>query len=525
MAGIADLLYLGQPDPNQQIAQALSGQQPGGPAQGAGPPGANPLPPNGPAPTNAPDPNAPPSPGNPPPNGPQQPMAYQSSPDMSASYAQLASPQANNLMSLYLRAYERDRAEDQINHGLALIAANYAGNPGSARAIMQSADAGRGDAGGMVNNLMQIYGFQQQQQAMQSMLAQAPAIAQKLGMDEGIVRSTIMAGRGSELVQALEPTTATRDIEAKHDMFIKNGGTEEDWKTNYLPFILTGGAGGGDATTQSWRQERIRWNQENPGQPYPWGQDDPQSFALWKTKQNKLDEDQTDALQKRQPYVQNLTDLRNSVGGIVGLKPGDSFQTKDDGSLDTGNLDPAKYQALQHALNAKGAQAYLSSDPKDWTTQNVTGSLLTDEDKKVLDDIRSATNPKAIFGSVTGRAPRRSQSDVAAIGSNLEDMRNLRRSPDDWLGSVAKTVTAADTATGNAYGASGEAENAPDYTKEYIDPSYLKGGSMYPYGKKAQPMTPDQIAQAQAQIKANPNQKDKIIKIIRANNFDATPLQ
>ena len=62
--------------------------------------------------------------------------------------------------------------------------------------------------------------------------------------------------------------------------------------------------------------------------PSPGGPDDPQSFALWKTKQNKLDEDQTDALQKRQPYVQNLSDLRNSVGDIVGLKPGDSFQTQ-----------------------------------------------------------------------------------------------------------------------------------------------------------------------------------------------------
>ena len=430
-----------------------------------------------------------------------------------------------------------NRASDQINRGFALIAANYAGNPASAqRHHGKRARAAGGDAGAMVNNIMSLYQTQQGMAAQQQMLAQAPAIAQKLGMDEGVVRAEIMAGRGPDLVRSLEPTPETRDIQAKHDMFIKSAvaqgqdpqAAEATWQRDYLPFIISGGAGGGDSATRSWQTERIRWSQDNPGQPYPWGTDDPQSFALWKTKQNKLDDDQTEAMQKRQPYVQNLTDLRNSVGDVVGLKPGDSLQFNKDGSLDPSNLDPAKYKLLNDALSAPGAQAYLSGDPTAWATQNVSGVALTPEQKKVLDDIRSATNPKAIFGSVTGKAPRRSQSDVSAIGSNLEDMRNVRRAPADWLGSVAKTLTASDTAVGNAYGASGEAENAPAYTKPYIDSSYLQGGSMYPFGKKPTPMSQDQINFATNQIKGagdKEGERQKLIHLYLADNVDPTPVR
>src|SRR5215469_8730784 len=239
MAGLADLLYLGQPNPAQQIAAALSGQpQPGQPPQGAGPNGPPPTSPNGPAPAQQQNP----APGSPPPPGsPPQPQALQSSPDMSASYQTLANPQ--NLMSLYLQLDARQRASDQINRGFALIAANHAGNPAMARSIMDSVGGG-GDAGSTVGNLMSLYQGQQQMSAQQSMLGQAPAIAAKLGMPEAVVRSEIMAGRGPDLVKAMEPTDLQRNISAEHDQFIKGGGSEEDWQKNYLPMIITGGLPG-----------------------------------------------------------------------------------------------------------------------------------------------------------------------------------------------------------------------------------------------------------------------------------------
>jgi hypothetical protein len=333
----------------------------------------------------------------------------------------------------------------------------------------------------------------------------------------------------------LMPTTETRDIQAKHDMFIKNAvaqgqdptAAEATWQRDYMPYLLTGGAGGGDSATRSWQTERIRWNQDNPGQPVPWGNDDPQSFALWKTKQDELSKDQTEAANKRPQYVQNLTDLRNGLGSIIGLKAGDSFQFKNDGSLDTSNLDPAKYALLQSALQKPGAQAYLSGDPKDLTTQAV-GAALTPEEKGVLDQVRDVTNPKALFGSLGARAPKRGSSDVTAIGSGLEGLTNLRKPPADWVNGLVKTVQSADTATGNAYGASGEAENAPAYAKPYIDSSYLQGGSMYPFGKKATPMNQAQIDAATTAIKSAPNpeaERQRLIHGYLADNVDPTPLK
>jgi hypothetical protein len=169
MPGPADLLYMlsGQPDPARQLAALLSGQQPPGQQP--------PQNPNAPAPNAQPvsaDPNAPapknPAPGDPaPPNSPPQPQAFQSTPDMSQAYSQLANPP--NIMSLYLQMDARNRAEEHINHGLGLIAAHFS-SPAMANTIMQSVGGGP-DAGQQVGNLMNIYQMQQGMAANQQLLA------------------------------------------------------------------------------------------------------------------------------------------------------------------------------------------------------------------------------------------------------------------------------------------------------------------------------------------------------------------
>jgi len=529
MPGIADLFYRlsGAPDPSQQLAALLSGRMQS-PPQGPAPAPPGPVDPNAPTPAAQPvsagqnaAPN--PAPGAPPPPGsPPQPQVLQSTPDMSASYAQLANPP--NLMSLYLQLDARNRASQQINSGLALIAANHSA-PGMREAIMQSANAGNADAGGMVSNLMSLYQGQQQMAAQQQMLAQAPAIAAKLGMDEGTVRAEIMAGRGPDLIRSLEPTTEMRDITAKHDMFVRGavaqGSTpeaaEQDWQRNYLPFIISGGAGGGDATTKSWQTDRIMWDRDHPGEPYPWGANNPSSYGLWKTQQGEMVKDQEDARDKlHRGYAQNLTDLRGHLGNIIGLKPGGDPNNDDD-------YDQGKLALLKSALSKPGAQAYLEGDPKDLTTQGL-GAALKPEEKAVLDEVRETSDPKSLFGTLGQRAPRRGQSDVSEVNSGLNGLQNVRKGFDRFLEGVKTTIGATDKALGNGYGAAEEAENAPDYTKSLIDDAYLPNGSMYPFGKKAQPMSQAQIDQAQAAIKEHPNDKAKIIRIIRANNFDAKPV-
>lgn len=437
---------------------------------------------------------------------------------MNASYQGLANPP--NIMSLYLQMQQRQSASDQINRGLALIAANHS-PPSMRESIMQSMTGGGTDAGSMVNNLMQLYQTQTQMGAQQQLLAHADEYDQKLGLPPGTAKAEILAGRGGELVKASEPTTEARDYQWKHDQFIKNGGSEEDWQRNYAPFLLSGGAGGGDATTRSWQTDRIMWDRDHPGEPYPWGDNNPSSYGLWKTQQGEMVKDQEEARNKlHNGYEQNITDLRGHLGSIIGLKPGGDPNNPDD-------YDQAKQALLKSALSKPGAQAYLSADPKDLTTQAL-GAALSPEEKAVLDEIRDTTDKNQLFGTLNARAPKRGVSDVTAIGSGLTSMQNIRQGADRYLESVKTTIGAADQALGNGFGAAGEAERAPEYTKPLINDAYLPGGSMYPFGKKPTPMSQDDIAQATAKMKAaqNPEQERQIlIKIARANNYDVKPLQ
>lgn len=437
---------------------------------------------------------------------------------MNASYQALSNPP--NIMSLYLQMQQRDQAMAGFNSGLALIAANHS-PPSMRQAIMESANAGQEDAGQTVSNLMSLHTAMTQQGALQDMLTHASDYDTKLGLPPGTARDMILSGKGPDLIAKMEPTDEQRNIQAKHDMFIKNGGSEEDWKNNYLPFILTGGIGGGDATTKSWQTDRIMWDRDHPGEPYPWGDNTPSSYGLWKNQQGELIKDQEDARNKlHSGYAQNITDLRSHLGSIIGLRPGGDPNNPDD-------YDQDKQALLKSALSKPGAQAYLSADPKDLSTQ-AYGAALSPEEKAVLDEVRETSDPKQLFGSLNARAPKRGVSDVNEIGSGLAGMQNIRKGFDRYLDGVKTTIGATDKALGNGYGAAGEAENAPDYTKPLIDDAYLPGGSMYPFGKKATPMSQGDVADATAKMKAaqDPEKERQIlIKIARANNYDTKPLQ
>jgi hypothetical protein len=509
--GIANILYglTGQPDPARQIAELLSGstaQQGGVGPQGPVPPTQQPAPPA--------------TPGAPQSGGPQQPRALESSPDMAGSYQQLAQP---NLMQLYLQLDARNRASEGINKGLALIAANYAGNPVSMRAIMDSVNGGGADAGSTVGNLMSLYSQQQNMSAQREMLAASPEIAQRTGLPLAVVQARIMAGGGADLVKDMETPEIGRNYDwARRTYSASHPNASADEIDEGAQNILLGvGGTGGDALTKSYRIEKLIFQRNNPGQPLPWGNDDPMAFASWKNRQDALATDQQEAAQKlHSGYAQNITTLRGNIGGIIGLKPGGDPNNPDD-------YDQDRMALLKNALSKPGAQAYLSGDPTDWRTQ-AKGIALEPEEKKLLDDIRDTTDKNQLFGSLNARAPKRGVSDVAAIGTGLARMQNVRQGFDSFMDGAKKTITAADTALGNGFGAAGEAENAPDYTKPLIDDAYLPGGSMYPYGKKPAPMTSDQIAQATAKIKsaADPEgERQILIKAARANNIDASPLQ
>jgi hypothetical protein len=457
MAGLADLLYLGQPDPARQLAMALAGRQQPQPPQGGPPPGPAPGPPGpapGPVDPNAPAPNAQPvsadpsaapnpAPGAPPPPGsPPQPQALQSTPDMSASYATLANPP--NIMSLYMQMQQRQQASDQINRGLALIAANHSA-PSMRQSIMESLTGGGQDAGQQVGNLMSLYQTQQQMGATQDMLAHASDYDTKLGLPPGTARDMILAGKGPDLIAKMEPTDTQRNIQFEHDQFIKGGGTEEDWKNNYLPMIITGGLPGMTGDMKSMAFARTQWNNDpaNKGRPMPGYLTDPTKWGIY-TK------DLGDAKQQFNGMNQALDSFVNNAGDIA--------------------ADPELANITGSTANAfKARNAFSGTAAYD----------LTSKMKQLGADAKA-------MGSRGG--PKGVGQNLATLGSNPDAFTDygITNYGEDQ---IAPKIRTALQAQANAFGAAGQLAAMPHYLDQYLDPMYKPGGDLDP-GGGTKPFTP-----------------------------------
>ena len=443
MPGIADLLYLGQPDPSRQLAAMLSGQQPQGQPPGAAPPGATPAPPGGaaaagpnaaPAPGGGSAPN--PSPGDPaPPNAQPQPQALQSTPQMNASYQTLANPP--NLMSLYLQMQQRQQAEAGFNSGLALIAANHS-PPSMRQSIMQALTGNQGDASGMVSNIMSLYGAQNQMAAQQAMLGQADAIDQKNNWPPGTARAEILAGRGPDLIKSMEPTEMARNYQWAHDTYAKNhpGASPEEIDAGAQSILLGaggGGAAGGEIAAMNIARSHWLADQANQGKPPPGYMTD---LTKWKI------------------YSQDLNDARTQFGGVndsLGKFVGDMSEVANNPSLDkiTGSVGGI----------LTGAFAGLAPGEVNDLKTHMKG--LADEAK----DMASRGGPKGV------------NQNLKTLGSSPDDFTNA--SLTNYRDTViAPRMRQALTAQANANGAAGQANSMPGYLKHYLDPMYQSGGEL-----------------------------------------------
>ena len=424
--GVANLLYLGQPNPQQQLAALLSGQQPGGQPPQAGPPGATPSPGG-------------PGPGAQPPAQPQ-PQALQSPPDLQAANQQLANPP--NIMSLYMQMDQRNHAEDQINRGLALIAANHS-MPSMRQSIMDSMTGGAPNAGEQVNNLMSLYQAQNQMGAQQALLGQADAIAAKNNMDVGVVRAEILAGRGAELIKSLEPTDLVRNYNWAHDKAAAEnpGATPQQIEIAAQGILLGAGAGGmGGPDVHDRLRALNAWqaNTANAGQPVPPYLQDDQKWKLYNA-------DLSDAKSQ-------FNGINNALGGPGG------FIDKMSAVSANPNLD--KMQG--HPLSGGAGALWPASE------QNQLMSDMTNLGD-VAKDLGSRGGPKGLG------------QNLKTIGSSPGDFTNLNYT--DYRGQViAPRMRQALTAQANAYGASGQLSQMPGYLKPYLDPMYSPGGEFDPGG-------------------------------------------
>jgi hypothetical protein len=445
VAGIADLLYLGSPDPARQLALALQGQQPGGaPPQGAAPGAAPPQPGAAAADPNAPAPN--PSPGDPaPPNAGPQPQSLQSPPQLAQSYQTLANPP--NLMSLYIQMQQRDQAMRGINSGLALIAANHS-PPSMRQSIMQSLTGGQDDAGGMVNNLMSLYQAQTQMGAQRDLLGQSPDIAARLNLPENVVRDMILQGKGPDLIAKMEPTDQQRNIQAEHDQFIKGGGSEEDWQKYYLPMVITGGIPGMTGDMKSMALARTQWQADpaNRDRPLPTYLTDPTKWSL---------------------FQKDLIDAKGQFNGMN--------------------------QSLGNFVDDLGA---VSSNPK---LDEITGSAKA-VGKGWLEGLAPGSDAYNLHTKMEGLGntgkvlaarggPKGVGQNLAGLGANPEDYTNfgIGNYREEVLVPKIKTALVAQA---NSFGAAGRLGDLPGYLRPYLDQMYQPGGDLDPggpIGKTVQP--------------------------------------
>jgi hypothetical protein len=401
---------------------------------------------------------------------------------MSASYGQLAQPP--NLMSLYLQMDQRNRSENMMMHGLGLLASHWA-SPESAHDIMASVGGGA-DAGQQVSNLMSLYNAQQGMQGQQAMLGQADAIDKKLNLPPGTARAEILAGRGPDLVRNEMPTDQQRNITADHDMFIKGGGSEEDWQKYYLPTIITGGLPGMTGDMRSMAQARTQWlaDPANQGRPPPSYLTDPTKWSIYSK------------------------DLGDAKGQFNGMNQGLTSYIDDLGSV---AASPELKNVAGKPFTGALASAIPGSD---------AANLLTK-----MQGLGGTSKALAARGG-----PKGVGQNLAILGANSEDFTNLGIK--DYVGDVIQPrIKNALTAQANAYGAAGRLADMPGYLQPYLDPMYHPGGDLDPGGsfktvtpnKKLTQPTADDLASFKNDLERfGPT---NAIKHFKAQGFDTSSVE
>jgi hypothetical protein len=277
------------------------------------------------------------------------------------------------------------------------------------------------------------------------MLSQADGIDQRLHLPPGTARAEILAGRGPDLVKAMEPTEQQRNIQAEHDQFIKGGGSEEDWQKNYLPMIITGGLPGMTGDMKSMALARTQWGADpaNAGRPMPGYLTDPTKWSL---------------------YNKDLGDAKGQFGGMnqaLGSYIND---------LSSVSNDPELKNVAGHPFSGNVASAFPGTDAQNLYTkmQGLAGTSKA---------IAARGGPKGVG------------QNLAILGANSEDFTNLGIK--DYRNDViAPRMVNALTAQANAYGAAGRLADMPGYLKDYLDPMYQKGGDLDP-GGPMKAFTPD----------------------------------
>jgi hypothetical protein len=398
---------------------------------------------------------------------------------MAASYNTLANPP--NLMGLYLQLQQRQSAEDQINRGFALIAANHS-SPEMARNIMQSVSGGSGDAGGMMNNLMSLYNAQQGMAGQQALLGQSAAIAAKTGLPEAEVRAQILSGHGDELVRSQLPTDTMRNYQSALGMLTAQGMPKDQAEVMLQPMLL-GGA------SNPMMADYIR----------------------------QVAEAQKDGTFASKPELASFTSFSaNAQAQATGAREAETNKQEaiKNFSLLDGNL--SKYvDNLGEIATDPNLGSYVGHPYLDL-------SKLTEEGRGINQKI---TGAQTLAKSLATKGGALTSAAMASIGSDAEGLANHGLSADQYQDLViTPQIKQALTAQANNYIASGKTSQMPGYLRPYADPTAtLQPRVGVTPNTKLKQMSAEDIADAQSIVEMHGPKA--ALKFFDDKGYDTSPLR
>ena len=166
-------------------------------------------------------------------------QATQSPPDMAKANAQIA--QNPNIVQLYLRQEQLNRAADQFDRGLEGLVLSKTPPSMQSGVIASMSPQPRTDAGTQLQNLMGLQQGDMRMRAFFNLLtpnaqgvAPIDTMAQQFGVDPGALRNMVQ----------LDPTVLSKMLEMQAGI-------------------------GGPPETQEWRQAVAQFHRDHPGQPLP----------------------------------------------------------------------------------------------------------------------------------------------------------------------------------------------------------------------------------------------------------------
>lgn len=485
MPGLFDLLQsaMGHPDPSAQLAQALG--------QGAGQAGN----PNGPQPTAPPGPGSAPGgpagPGNAAP-APPQPQAYQSPPDLSGMYMQLA---------------QRQQQTEQFNRGLGLLAASaYPGR--HPEMIMNAMTNQTQDPGALIGNVMKLQQYQQSQQRLAGLQNAIPGLVKSLNLDPSM---TPVLQNNPDLVQSIiqqhQPDGVYKNYQIAEDDYVKRNSDPSDPQSvararadfeNKVPLVNALTPSGGDPKLNSLNLRKNDWLSKHPGETPPDYFGSPEDMEAHDSQVATLSANQSRAGSSFPALDGSIVTMRNNAQNIANDPDLENVL-----SLSPGTLAAAR----KGGYGAELAQSL-------GVTQHQLDLLHQIDELKGSDTSSLKTaNPHLL-------------SSFQPVDADLNGLGNFEAGTDAFktrLKSLGNDLT---TLRAQGIGASGMLSKALDKASDgsladenvgsKIDPSYLPGGANYLGEPKK--LTPTLIDWAKKQI-AQGTSRDAVVLHLKLGGY------